>query len=170
MISYLKRLDWPLNFSIFFLMAAGLLSLASTALDLFWPQLLWCLLGLGIIISVANFDWRPFVAYSWFGRGIYIASILFLVLTYFIAPTIRGVRAWIEVGLFQFQMSEFAKLALILMYSGFFAKGHIGIAHLQNLLASFVYLIIPMLLVIVQPDMGTALILFGIWFGFLLSV
>ena len=164
----IKRLDWALNFTIILLMAAGLLSLASTAPRLAGPQLLWCLLGLGIIILVANFDWRPFVARPWFSRGIYIIAIALLALTYFVAPTIRGVRAWIVIGPFQFQMSEFAKFALILIYSSFFARGHAGIAHVKNLLLSLIYLVLPLLLVLVQPDMGTALILFGIWFGYLL--
>ena len=161
-------MDWPLNLSIVFLMAAGLLSLTSTAPHLAGPQLLWCLLGFGIIISVANFDWRPFAARPWFSRGIYVIAIVFLALTYFIAPTIRGVRAWIVIGPFQFQMSELAKFALILLYSSFFAKGHTGIAHFKNLFLSFAYLVIPLFFVVIQPDMGTALILFGIWFCYLL--
>jgi len=65
-------------------------------------------------------------------------------------------------------MSEFAKFALIVVFSSFFAKSHVGIAHLKNLVFSFIYFVIPALLITIQPDMGTALILFGIWFGYLL--
>lgn len=149
-------------------MAAGLLSLLSTARNLFWPQLIWVLLGLAIIFLIANFDWRPFINYKWFIFGIYGAAIALLAATYFFAPAIRGVRAWLPIGPLQFQTSELAKFALILVYSSFFAKSHVGIAHIKNLLSSFAYFAIPALFVAAQPDMGTALILFGIWFGYLL--
>lgn len=168
MFTHLKRLDWVLNFAIIFLASAGLLSLLSTARNLFWFQLVWVVLGFGIMFAVSSFDWRPFITYKWFIWGIYLLAIIFLVITYLFAPSIRGVRAWLLIGPFQFQMSEFAKFALIIIFSSFFAKGHIAIAHVKNLALSFVYFLIPALLIIIQPDMGTALILFGIWFGYLL--
>jgi rod shape determining protein RodA len=165
---YLKRLDWFLNLGILALFGAGFLSLASANRELFWLQLLWGAMGFSLIIFLANFDFRSFVNYRWFIFGIYGVSIFLLVLTYFLAPTIRGAKAWLPLGPFQFQTSEFAKLALILVYSYFFAKRHIGIAHFNKLFLSFLYFLIPAGLVILQPDMGSALILFGIWFGYLL--
>lgn len=167
-INYLKRLDWLLNFGILFLFGAGLLSLASTARNLFWLQLGWGVLATMVVILVANFDWRPFVNNKRFIDGIYIFSILLLIVTYFVAPSIRGARAWLPVGPFQFQTSEFAKFALILVLSSFFAKSHIGIAHLKTIGISILYLAFPMALILIQPDMGSALILAGIWFGYLL--
>lgn len=166
--NYLKNPDWILNSAIIFLILAGLLSLASTAPNLFWMQLLWAVLGSGIIITLANFDWRPFITRPWFARCIYIIAIGFLVLTFFSAPVIRGVRAWLVFGPLQFQASELAKLALIFVYSSFFAKGHIGIAYLKNIITPFLYFLIPAFLILLQPDLGTVLILFGIWFSYLL--
>ncbi|MBI4991832.1 MAG: rod shape-determining protein RodA [Candidatus Harrisonbacteria bacterium] len=164
----IKSLDWLLNFETLFLFAAGILSLSSTASSLAWFQLLWGVIGLGIVILLANFDWRPFVTYRWFIFGIYTVAILLLLITYFAAVPVRGVRAWLSFGLFQFQTSELAKLSLILLYSYFFAKQHIGIAHLSTVGVSLIYFLIPAGLIMAQPDMGTALILFGIWFGYLL--
>jgi rod shape determining protein RodA len=163
-----KILDWPLNFGILFLFGAGLLSLASTAPDLFWLQLVWGAIASVIVLAVSRIDWRPFVNHKRFLWGIYIFSILLLGITYTVAPAIRGVRAWLPIGPFQFQTSELAKFALIVMYSWFFARGHIGIAHLRNILASVLYLLPPVGLVVLQPDMGSALILAGIWFSYLL--
>ena len=167
-MEYFKRLDWLLNFGIIFLFGAGLLSLASTAPRLFWMQLSWGIIGFGLIILLANFDWRPFINYKWFIGGIYAVSILLLIATYLIAPSVRGTRAWLPIGPLQFQTSELAKFSLILLLSALFAKRHIGIAHFKNIALSFLYFLIPAILVILQPDMGTALILFGIWFGYLL--
>jgi rod shape determining protein RodA len=163
-----KSLDWALNGGVLFLAGAGLLSLASTAPKLFWWQLLWVVLGLGIILAVSNFDWRPFVNYPKAIFGIYLIAILLLAITYLVAPSIRGVRAWLPIFGLQFQTSEFSKFALIVLFSAFFAKAHVSIAHLRSVLVSFAYLLPPILLVTLQPDMGTALILFGLWFGYLL--
>ncbi len=167
-MAYLKKLDWTLNGGIIFLALASLLSLASTAPGLAWWQFVWFVIGFGIIFSVANFDWRSFASNNRFLFGIYLFAILLLVITYLFAPTIRGIRAWLPIFGLQFQTSEFAKFALIVIYSSFFAKAHIGIAHLKNIFKSFLYLVFPVGLVVLQPDMGTALIMFGIWFGYLL--
>lgn len=164
----IRDLDWPLNFGILFLFGAGLLSLASTAPDLFWMQLVWGAIAAVIVLAVSRIDWRPFVNHKRFLWSIYIFSILLLGITYVVAPSVRGVRAWLPLGPFQFQTSEFAKFALIVMYSSFFARGHIGIAHLRNIFISILYFLLPVLLVVLQPDMGSALILVGIWFSYLL--
>jgi len=100
--------------------------------------------------------------------GFYFIIIALLIVTYFFAPVVRGVKGWLMVGSFQFQASEFAKLALIIVFAGFFKKKHISIARVSNLLVSFIYFLIPALLVAIQPDFGTVIILFFIWFGFLL--
>jgi len=163
-----KHLDWPLNFGILFLFGAGLLSLASTAPDLFWLQLAWGTLAALIVLFFSRIDWRPFVNHKNFLLSIYALSIILLGATYALAPAVRGVRAWLPIGPFQFQTSEFAKFALIIIYSSFFARGHIGIAHLKNIFVSVLYLILPIALVVLQPDMGSALILAGIWFSYLL--
>lgn len=161
-------MDWLLNFGILFLFSAGLLSLASTSPKLFWAQFSWGILASLIVIFTANFDWRSFINYKWFIGGIYFVSVLLLIATYLIAPSIRGARAWLPLGPFQFQTSEFAKFALILVLSYFFAKRHVGIAHLKTISTSLAYLALPAFLILLQPDMGSALILGGIWFGYLL--
>lgn len=164
----IKRLDWVLNSGILFLSGAGLLSLASTAPELFWWQLLWVAMAFGIILAVSNFDWRPFLNYPKAIFGIYAIAVLLLAATYAVAPPIRGVRAWLPIFGLQFQTSEFSKFALIILFSAFFAKAHVSIAHLKSVLVSLLYLLPPIILIILQPDMGTALILFGLWFGYLL--
>ena len=166
--NYLRRLNWILNLGILFLFGAGLLSLVSTNPHLAKMQFLWGAIGAVLIILLANFDWRPFINDRWFVFGIYGLAIALLAITYFAAPLIRGTHSWIVLGPFKIQTSELAKLSLIILYSYFFAKGHIGIGNLKTVFLSFAYLAPPALLVIIQPDMGSAIILFGIWFGYLL--
>lgn len=164
----LRKQDWILNIAVLFLAFCGLLSLYSGKPEFFRQQIIWYTVGAAVFLAVASIDWRPLINYPKLINGIYIFSVFLLTLTYFLAPRIRGARSWIVMGSFQFQASEFAKLALILVFSFFWSKAHVRIAHFKNLAVSFLYFVIPAGLILLQPDMGSALILFGIWFGYLL--
>ena len=168
MISFLKFLDWKLNLAILFLTGAGFLSLASAAPNLVFKQLVSLSLGLLLAFLFIKFDWRPYINYRGAVFGIYAGIILLLTLTYFFAPMIRGTKGWLAIGDFRFQVSELAKLVLIIVYAYFFSRKHIGMARLSNLITSFVYFIVPAGLIALQPDFGSALILFCLWSGFLL--
>ncbi|MDP3947489.1 MAG: FtsW/RodA/SpoVE family cell cycle protein [bacterium] len=149
-------------------LAAGLLVLLSSAPHLFWYQLLWIAFATLVFFAVQRFDWRSFINYRWVVGGIYALGILLLVLTLFLAPSIRGVKSWLPLGPFQFQPAEFMKAALILLYAQFFARGHMRIAHARTLFASFAFAALPAALIALQPDFGSAVIFFLIWFGFVL--
>lgn len=165
----LKNLDWVLNASIFFIGLAGSISLLSSAADLFYKQLAFLIFGFVLIMLISQIDLRPFENYPKAIFGFYFIVMALLALTYFIASPIRGVRGWIALpGDLKFQTSEFAKLALIILFSFFWAKAHIGIGQVKNLFKSLVYLAVPAFLILIQPDLGTVLILFSIWFGYLL--
>ncbi len=164
----LKNLDWVLNTCIFFIGIAGLITLLSSDSGLFYKQLAWFIFGFILIFIISQIDLRPFENYPWVVFGFYFFIIVFLGFTYLIASPIRGVRGWLSFGELKFQTSELAKLALIILFSFFWAKAHIGIGHIKNLFKSFLYFALPAALVLIQPDLGTVLILFSIWFGYLL--
>lgn len=167
-LSIIKRMDWLLNAVVLFLVAAGLLTIYSINQDLFYQQLIWTLLALLVIVFFALLDWRPLINYRSLVFGFYFFVIGLLFLTYFFAPVIRSARSWLVLGPIQLQPAELVKPALIIVYAYFFAKRHVGIAHWYNLILSFLYFFIPAVLILIQPDLGTVLILFGLWFGFLL--
>ena len=164
----MKQHDWYLNGTILFLVAASLIILSSINAEIFWQQLVWVLISLTLIAVFSLIDWRPLVNHKWVIVSIYLAAILLLLITFFFAPTIRGTRSWLVFGGVQLQTSELAKLALIILFAYFFAKRHIGIARLSVLFKSFLYFVIPFGFVLIQPDLGSALIIFSIWLGFLL--
>ncbi|MCS6789345.1 MAG: FtsW/RodA/SpoVE family cell cycle protein, partial [Patescibacteria group bacterium] len=89
-------------------------------------------------------------------------------LTLLFGPTIRGTRGWLVLEPFRFQPVELTKVALILVYANFFSRRHVLIANWLIIFKSFVLFLIPTFFVLLQPDLGSFLILFGIWFGFLL--
>lgn len=165
---YLKNLDWTLIISVLFLMFLSLMSLLSNKPEFFYRQIIFWVIGFLFIFLILKFDWRPYVAYRGVIFLIYLVSIFFLLITYFFAPSVRGIKGWIVLGPLQFQTSELAKLAMIIFYAYFFSHKHVSIARLSNLFASFVYFAVPAGLVALQPDFGSMLILFFLWFGFLL--
>lgn len=120
-----------------------------------------------MILVLAAIDIRPIVRHRAVVIGIYIVSIALLVATFFLAPTIRHTRSWVVIGPVQFQTSEFVKAALIVILAYFFAKRHIGIAHFKNILIPLFYLSIPIAFILKQPDLGSALIIAGLFVGFL---
>jgi len=167
-MNFLKSLDWKLNIAVFLLLGAGLLSLASTSPTLFHKQIIWAVISLVVLFLLVVFDWRPFVNYKGVVFGLYLLGVILLVATYFLAPSIRGVRGWIVLGGFQFQVSELVKLILIIFYANFFSRRHVGIAKVSNLFLSFIYFAVPAFLIAIQPDLGSVLVIFALWWGFLL--
>lgn len=163
-----KYQDWFLNAAVAFLGVASMVILSSIDRALFWQQLIWFLIAFTVIFGFSLIDWRPLINYRWLIFFIYAVSILLLAATYLLAPEIRNTKSWLVFGPVQFQTSELAKLALIILLSVFFAKSHVGIARAGVLLKSFLYFAVPAGLVLIQPDLGSAIIIFSIWVGFLL--
>lgn len=168
MITLLKRQDWMLNAGVGGTLGLSLLLLASISKELFLQQLAWAILSIILIFLFSQIDWRALASYRWIIISIYMFSIFLLAMALFFAPVIRNTRAWLVLGPVQFQVSEFAKVALIIFLAYFFSRSHVGIARIANIARSFLYFLIPAVFIFFQPDFGTLIILFGIWAGFLL--
>jgi len=168
MLDLLKKQDWVLSAAIAVLSAASLVILYSINVEFFWRQLIWLIISFVVIFGFVAVEWRSLLTYRWLITVIYLAAVFLLVITLIAAPTIRSAQSWIVIGSIRIQTSEFAKVALILLLSYFFARGHIGIGHWRILAKSFVYFVIPAILILLQPDLGTTLILSAIWISFLL--
>lgn len=157
-----------MNGSILFLAVASLLILYSIDFDFFWHQALWFGMGFMIIPLFSLVEWRALLSYRWLVGGIYLLCVLLLIANLIFAPTIRSVKSWLEIGPLRFQTAEFAKVALIIILAYFFARRHIAIAYLPNILKSFLYFVILAGLILFQPDLGLVLVFAAIWLGFLL--
>lgn len=168
MTKALNRLDLGIIGAVAVLISAGLLVLAAGDSELFNKQLVWLIGATALIIGLPLLNLRAIFSYRWIITGVYLFVLLLLIVTYFVAPAIQGARSWIVLGPFQIQASEFMKAALIILFSSFFASEHVSIARLGVIIRSFIYLLVPTLIILLQPDLGTSLVLVGIWFGYLL--
>lgn len=163
-----RTIDWVFIASGAFLVGAGLLVLASSDQALFIKQLIWLAVGGGIVCTLSFLNIRSLLSYRWFIVAVYLSSLVLLALTTFFAPVVAGTRSWIVIGPAQIQPSEFMKIALIILFSRFFASRHVAIARWETIIISFLYFAVPAGLVLLQPDLGTTTVLFGLWFGYLL--
>lgn len=162
-----KQLDWGIFFSISILAAGSLLSLASTNTAFFRRQIFWYIAVFFIIFFGRKINWQWLGGQGWFRHGLYWGGIGLLILSHLQSATIRGTKSWLVIGGFQFEPVEIVKIGLLFILAHFFSRRHISASQTKNILLSFFYTAIPAGLVITHPDFGSALIVVGIWIGFL---
>lgn len=91
-----------------------------------------------------------------------------LIILFGLGHIAKGAQSWFKVGLFAFQPADAMKLLLIIILAKYFSRRHVEIAHFRHIIVSGVYAFIPFVLVLLQPDFGSAMIIFFIWFGMIL--
>jgi rod shape determining protein RodA len=165
-----KNFDWVLLGVMVLLVAIGLLVIYATSfkatklvsLTDLWHQLAFVFVGFGAFFFMARVDYR-----TWFKLTpwLYGVTLLLLVIVILSSKAVLGAQRWIDLGFFQFQPSEFAKLVLIIVLAKFFSDHYDQMHRIKYLAISLLYLVVPMLLVMKQPDLGTALVLVAIWFA-----
>ncbi|MGB7957706.1 MAG: FtsW/RodA/SpoVE family cell cycle protein [Minisyncoccia bacterium] len=150
------------------IMVAGLVTLAALSPHLFLLQLLWIGFGAAIVVFFLFFDWRAIFNARWAIAAFYGFTLLLMVFLLVHGQIIRNARSWIVIGPLSLQPVELMKAALIFLYAMYFQRRHLAVARLGNILTSFVFFLLPAAIAVRLPDLGSALIFFGIWFGFLL--
>lgn len=163
----LDHLHWPLLLCTILICSLGIWNLASATknapLSLWFVQAKWMLIGAGAVALLLFVDYRWLQTLAWPG---YFAALGLLAGVAFAGKKVLGARRWLQVGPLQVQPSEFVKLAVIVVLARWFTrdetgarKGHYG---LFDLWRPFLLILIPVALVMKQPDLGTALVTFAI--------
>ena len=128
-------------------------------------QAVYCLIGLGVMVAVATIDYR---ITRDFAPMIYGASVLGLILVLSpLGSNRRGAQAWFQIGGFQLQPSEPAKVALVVCIAAY-AAHHRGDLDGRRMLGALGLAAVPMLLIELQPDLGTMLVFAAILLATLL--
>jgi len=125
-------------------------------------QIMFACLGLGITLFVAWLDYRIF---GQMAVGLYAAAVLMLVAVLFIGDSVYGSRRWFTLAGQQIQASEVAKLFVIVALARYLADRQPRIQEVQVFLISLVMAAVPAGLVLVEPDMGTAMVFGAVWVG-----
>ncbi len=156
---FFKNFDWLILIPIVILTSFSLSVLASPSEGYFFSQLVAFIIGFALFFIVSQVDWQ---IYKSLASLAYLLSIFLLALTFF-GPHVRGATRWIDFLGIRWQPSELIKPLLIISLASFFSSHQTH--EFKNLLLGLALLIPPFFLVFRQPDLGTAMILTGVWLG-----
>jgi rod shape determining protein RodA len=164
--SLIRDTDWLMFGAALLISLFGLVTMSSFVNDnpFFGKQIIWISLASIVFLVCSTIDFR-------FLRRTDVIVTLFLVicglllLLFGIGRVSHGAQSWFNLGFFSFQPSDPAKIVLILLLSKYFTRRHVEIKHIRHILISGVYSFILFLLVLLQPDFGSAIVIFLIWFG-----
>ena len=170
--SLLFRLDWLSLLTYITLVSFGLINIYSTtfsdgALSIWDPA---SIAGKQLWIFIACLITMPFILYiksNFFENFSYILyglSILSLVGLFIFGQTISGATSWYNIGGFGLQPAEFTKITTALVLAEFLSGFQKDLRKRNDLIQAFLFILTPVVLIILQPDAGSALVFFGLFF------
>lgn len=171
--SVFKSLDWPTIILYLILVVAGAVSIYAASYDFdranmfdfaefSGKQFMWIGLSLVIGCAILLFDYRIYETYAY---PVYIFVLLVMVLTIFIAPDIKGSRSWLVLGPVSLQPAEFGKFATALALAKLFNSYNFNLNQkLSNYFRAFIIIFIPVTLILLQHETGSALVYISLFF------
>jgi len=164
-----RHLDWVLLGALVPILLAGLFTMSSFVGEntFFKRQGIWIVVASIIFLALSRIDFH-FLRRTRVLVTLYLFSAGILSLLFFVGSVFKGARSWFNLGFASFQPTDLANLVLILVLAKYFSRRHIEIAHIKHILISGLYAGIFFLLILAQPDFGSAIIVFSIWLGMVL--
>lgn len=163
------HIDWYMLLSALAISLLGLVTMRSftPTVAFFEHQSIW------IGISLIGFLIASMIDYSFLRRtpivvGLFVLVCALLALIYAFGSIVYGSQNRFDLGIFAIQPSDPAKLILVIVLAKYFHRRHIEIKHFRHILVSGAYAFLLFVLVFFQPDLGSGIIIFSIWFGMVL--
>ncbi len=162
-LSFPKTIDWTLYLLPIILNVVGIVIIYSLTYfngkaSLAYDQIVFACVGVAVMIVLTFIDYRNLKGVAIYA---YIIGMLLLILLFFVGKSALGATRWINLGFFQLQPSELFKLCLIVMLAKYLSDNYEEIK-LKHLLMAGIIFLVPALLVLKQPDLGTFSVLFAI--------
>ena len=126
-------------------------------------QFIWIVVSVVVILLILLMDYSIFTIFPYFFYGL---AIIMLIATVLFAREVNGAKAWLEFGPIKFQASELAKLATALTLAKFINDHNVKFNQLKPYFISFGLLVIPIVLIALQPDPGTILVFMSFLIAF----
>lgn len=161
--------EWPLPAIAIVLCVLGILTMHTygDGASLAPRQVVWVIIGVAAYAMLASIDLR-FIRRTPVILAGYAISLALLALLLVAVHPVMGARAWFSLGPVAFQPADPAKLVLIALLAKYFSRRHAVIRNVRHIAISGLYVGAPVLLVLLEPDLGTAVIMCAIWFGMIL--
>ncbi len=162
-------IDWWLFGAIMPILAASLVTMHSFTGDSSFAAHQMIGIGASIVafFAVSMVDLR-FLRSTWVSVALFAVSTGLLAALFTLGKVSHGAQSWFSFGSFSFQPSDLAKIALIVILAKYFSRRHIEIANVRHIAVSGAYAFVFFVLVLVHPDLGSAMILFLIWLGMIM--
>ncbi len=164
-----KNIDWILFASSLLVTLAGLVTMNSFigTSPFFERQTIWFCLSIFVFFAASAVDFG-FLKNTRIIVGLFIFSVTALSLLFILGSVFKGAQSWFSLGSFSLQPSDPIKLVVILILAKYFSRRHIDIANIRHILVSGFYVFVIFILVLLQPDFGSAIIIFFLWLGMVL--
>ena len=169
-IRSLKYLDWTLLVAVlalavigvFFIHSASYQLRLSTGIRFSQRQMIWLGAGLALHFLLASADYRKLLYLAYPLLGLVVGMLVLIILT---GEVRFGARRWLQLGSYNIQPSEFAKLVLILVLARYLSERFPERARWSFVLLPCLLAVLPAFLILKQPDLGTALIFLPLALG-----
>jgi rod shape determining protein RodA len=156
----LSMFDYFLILVVLCLVTIGILCIYSSSINSqgisvtneYVKQIIWASIGFVFMIFITTYDYRKFESISMWG---YIFLILILIYTLIFGRYVNGAKSWIGIGVFGIQPSEFGKIVFILFLAWYLDESE-NVEPKKRFFISLVIMLVPMGLILLQPDLGTA--------------
>jgi rod shape determining protein RodA len=172
MIVRIFKMDWILILAILLLLSLSLIIMygfmvnnSAVQSNMFSKHLTIAIISFLILVFFIFFDHQNLKPYA---TAIYFITLILLILVIIFGSRIRGTVGWIGLGSFHIQPVEIAKAALIIFLAAFFSKKKSQLGDITRIIVSMMLTFFMVFLVLRQPDMGSSIILCGIWLGMIL--
>ena len=158
-----ENIDLRLIFSVTLLLIIGIASVYSATYDagasaFFNRQLAWA--GIGFVIMLAIM-FIPFRTIQLLSYPLYGFSIIFLIVVLIMGKIVAGSKSWFGIGGYGLQPSELVKVTTVLALAAYLSQRQVTLRRLKHLAITFGLVLLPVLLIVIQPDVGTAIIYIG---------
>ncbi len=164
-----KNIDWVLFLSVILVSFAGLVTMNSFVgvSPFFERQVIWLVISVTFFFVASLVDWS-FLRNTRVIITLFALSALVLLLLFAVGSVFKGAQSWFNFGAFSIQPADPIKLVVILLLAKYFSRRHIDIANVRHILVSGFYVFVIFSLVLLQPDFGSAIIIFLLWLGMVL--
>ncbi|MBU1076619.1 MAG: rod shape-determining protein RodA [Spirochaetes bacterium] len=129
--------------------------------NIYLTQFLWFVIGLVLMLAIIPVNFKKVYNYAHY---IYLITILLLIITALFGREIRHTRGWLTIGPINFQFSEIAKIATILFLAKYIDYHYREFNKFKDFIFPFLILLFPIFLILLQPDLGSTLVFFPVFF------
>lgn len=165
-VSLFRRIDYYLLIPLLLLSSFSLMVIYSTDKELAKQQLAFDLVGVLFLLGFSFFNYTLLKKIS---LPILAFLILILLAVLMFGPEVRGAHRWLDLGFVRLQPSEFAKVAIIVVLASYLSRVGGVKLRFKNIVVSAFLVIIPTLLIFLQPDLGTSITFIAVWGGLLFT-